>query len=93
MGRFFCHLHSKMLLELIQASGANALAVEENDVICVVAEDAGRVVFLKNDAVIIGEDLDGVLNLDVHCFSDLDRKNDSSQLVYFSDHSCGFHNF
>ena len=79
--------YSKLFLDLIQTVGADTLAIKEYDVIRVVAEHACRVVFLQDDAVIIGEDLDRVLDLDVHCFADLDRKNDSSQLVDFSDHS------
>ena len=78
---------SEVLLELIQTICADALTIEENNVVGVVAEDTCRVIFLQNDPVIIGEDLDRVLDLDVHCFADLDRKNDSSQLVDFSDHS------
>ena len=92
-GSFLSILPSELLLELIQTFGANTLAVEKYDVVGVVAENAGRVVLLENDTVIIGENLNGILYFDVHCLSDFDRKNDSSQLVYFSDHSGGFHNF
>ena len=82
----------QFFLDLIETSGADALAVEEDDIIGVVAEDAGRMIFLKDDAIIIGEDLDGILDLDVHGFADLNGEHDSAQLVDFSDHSGGFHN-
>ena len=84
---------SEVLLELIQTICADALTIEENNVVGVVAEDTCRVIFLQNDAVVISEDFDGVLYLDVHRLSDLDRQNDSTQLIYFSNHSSGFHNF
>jgi len=64
---------SEVLLDLIQTICADALAIEENNVVGVVAEDTCRVIFLQNDAVVISEDLDGVLYLDVHRLSDLDR--------------------
>ena len=88
----FFALRLEMLLELIEAIGADALAVEKYNVVGIVAEDTCRMIFLQDDAVIVGEDLDGVLNLDVHGLSDLDRENDSAQLIYFSNHSGGFHN-
>ena len=82
----------QLFLDLIQAICADALAVEEDDVIGVVTENAGGVIFLKNDAIVIGEDLDGILHLNVHGFADLDGEHDSAELVNFSDHSGGFHN-
>lgn len=82
-----------MLLDLIEASGTDALTVKENDIVGVVAENAGGMIFLKDDAVIVGEDLDRVLYLDVHRLADLDGENNSAQLVNFSDHTCRFHNW
>ena len=76
-----------MFLELIEAICADTLAVEEDDVVRVIAENACRVIFLQNDAVIVGKDLNSILDLDIHGFSDLDRENDSAQFIHFSDHS------
>ena len=88
----FCCDRSELCLDLCQTVGTDTLAAEEGDVVRVVAEYAGGMIFLQDDAVIIGEDLDGILYLNVHCFTDFNGENDSTQLVYFSYHSCGFHN-
>jgi hypothetical protein len=82
-----------VFLDLIQTVCADAFAVKENDVVSIVAENACGMILLKDDTVVVGENFDGVLNLDIHCFSDFNRENDSAQLVYFSDHSGGFHKF
>ena len=87
----FCG-RSKLRLDLGQTVGADTLAAEEGDVVRVVAEYAGGVIFLQNDTVVIGEDLNSVLDLNVHRFANLNGENDSAQLVYFSYHSGGFHN-
>lgn len=79
---------SEIVFEFLDASGADAFAVEVGDVLGVIAKDAGGMVFLEDDAVVIGEDLDGVLDFDIQCLSNFDRKHDSAKLVYFSDHSC-----
>ena len=89
--RFFLFT-SELVLDLIEAIGADAFAVEEDDIVSVVAENAGGVIFLQNDAVVVGEDLDRVLYFNIHCFADLDGEDDSAQLVDLSDHSRRFHN-
>ena len=83
----------EVLLELIQTICADAFAVEEDNVVCIVAEDTSRMIFLKDDAIIVCKNFNGIFYLDVHGFSDFDRQNDSTQFINFSDHSCGFHNF
>ena len=79
---------SELCLELLEAIGANSLVVEVNNVVGVSAEYAGGLVFLEDDLVIVGEDLYGILDVDVHDLSDLDGENYSSELVYFSYDSC-----
>ena len=87
-----CGEESELILDLVETIGADAFTVEENDVVCVVAEDAGGMILLEDDAAVVGEDLDGVLDLDVHRLADLNGEHDSAELVNFSDHSCRFHN-
>jgi len=87
-----CGEESELILDLVETIGADAFTVEENDVVCIVAENAGRVVFLQNDAIVVGENLNGILYFDVHGFANLNGEHDSAQLVHFSDHSCRFHN-
>ena len=82
---------SELLLHLFNARGANTLAVEINDIVNVVAENAGRLILLQDDAVVVGKDFNGVLLLDVQNFADLDGEDDSSQLVDLANHSGRFH--
>jgi hypothetical protein len=81
-------LSSELCLDLFKAICADALVVKINNIVGVAAENAGGLIFFKNDLIIIGKDLNGIFDVDIHNFSDLDGKNDSSELVYFSYDSC-----
>ena len=84
---------SELLLELFDAAGANALAVEVNYVGSVVAEAACGLVLLENYLIVVSEYLDSVLLLYVENLSDLNGKNYSSKLVNLTYNTCGFHCF
>ena len=75
---------SEHFFDLFEAVLANALATEEYDVVCIGAEYARGLIFLKDYSVFIGKDLERVLFVDVHGLSDADGENYSSKLVYFS---------
>ena len=90
-GLFFMILYSKRFLHLFDASVADALAVKIHGVIRAVAEDAGGLVFLQDDTVVIGKNFDGVLLLDIQNLSNFNGKHDSSQLVHLADYSGRFH--
>ena len=83
----------KLRFKLFNALCANALTVEINDIFYVVAKYARGLIFLQNYLIIVGEYLDSILLLDVENFSNLNRKNNSSQLVNFAYYACGFHDF
>ena len=55
---------------------------EEIDILYAIAENARGMVFLENDAITVGEDFKGILYGNVHLFTDLGRKHNSSQLIY-----------
>ena len=78
------NLKSKLCFYFFKAVGADTLVVEINNVVRVAAENAGGLIFFKDYLIIIGEDLDGILDIDIHYLSDLYGKNYSSKLVYFS---------
>ena len=73
---------------LFKAALANSLSAEENYVVCVIAENTGGLIFLEDDFVFIREYLKRILFVDIHGLSDADGKNYSSELVYFSYHTC-----
>ena len=70
---------------------ADELALEICYVACVVAEDAGRLILLEDDLVLVNEDIDCVAVLDVHCVSDLDREYYSAEFVDLSYDTSRFH--
>jgi hypothetical protein len=78
---------SERLLDLFEAILADALSVKENDVVSISAENAGRLIFLKDYLVVVGEYLKRVLFSNVHGLSDADREHDSSKLVYLANYS------
>ena len=78
---------SERSLDLCKTVLANALAAEIYDIVGVVAEDAGGLIFLEDYLVLVGENFKRILLVDVHYLSDADGKNYSSKLVYFSYYS------
>ena len=70
---------------------ADQLALVVSYVVAVLAENAGRCVFLQDDLVGIDVDLQGILGTDVENAADLLGENDSAKRVYGSYDSCGFH--
>lgn len=82
---------SKLRLKLLNTCRTNTLAIEINNVICVVAKNASRLIFLQDDSVAVSEDLNSVLLLDVQHLSDFDRKHDSSKFIYLAYYSGGLH--
>ena len=74
----------KRCLDLCKTILANSFAAEIHDVVSIVAEDAGGLIFLKNYLVLVCEDLKRILFVYVHDLTDADGKNDSSKLVYLS---------
>ena len=72
----------KLLLYLFETVGADALVVEIHNVVGVAAKYARGLIFLKNDLVIVGEDLHSVtFFVDVHIDAKFFWKNYSAKLV------------
>ena len=80
-------VRSKLIFELLDALCANALAIEVDYIVCIVAEHASGLVFLKDYFVVVGEYLDRVSFVDVKYGAKLLGKHDPSKLVYFSYYS------
>jgi spore coat polysaccharide biosynthesis predicted glycosyltransferase SpsG len=81
----------KFILDLFETVLADSLAVEEDDIVRIAAEDAGGGVLLKNDSFVINKDLNGILDADVKRTADLNGKNYSSELVDTAYYSGRFH--
>ena len=90
--RFRCsfHIYSVYQIELkrgkvLDASAANELTLEVNDVGGVSAEDAGRVILFKNDLIVIYEYFKRCAFIfKLHAFAGLFWQYYSSKLVYRS---------
>ena len=89
-GDFF-QLRSELFVHGADAVGADVLALVVDDVLRVVAEDAGRLILAQDDGLTIHEDLDAVLLLDTERSSQLDGKHDTAELVNFSNNTGRFH--
>lgn len=82
----------KIVLKLLYTIGANALAVEINNVLAVSAEDTSGMIFFQYYAVVVNKYFNGILFLDIQNLSGLLRENDSAERVDLADNTCGFHN-
>jgi hypothetical protein len=67
------------------------LTVEEYDVVRVSAENARGRILLKNDSFVVNKDLNGILYVDIERTADLDRKNNSAELINAAYYTCRFH--
>ena len=82
---------SFQLLQSLQALGAEAFAVEQDDIFGCVAENAGGHILLQDDAVSLYEQLDLVPNVDTQIFTHSLGQDDAPQLVDTFQDSLGFH--
>ena len=78
---------SEGFLELFYAIGAYSLVVEINYIVGLVAENAGRLIFLENYFVVVGENFKIVGLLYIKELARLHRDYYSSELVGSADYS------
>ena len=84
-------LRSELFVHGADAVGADVLALVVDDVLRVVAEDAGRLILAQDDGLTIHEDLDAVFFLNAEGSSQLDGEHDTAKLVNFSNNTGRFH--
>ena len=78
-------------LQGLNALRANVFSTEHNDILCVVAENAGRLILFQNDRSSVHVDLQGILFGDVQGAAQFDRENNTAQLIDFSYDSGRLH--
>ena len=71
--------------EFLQAVGADVLALEDMDVLGVVAENAGGLILLEHDRSPIYIDFQRILLCDVEGTAKLDGQHDAAQFVHTTD--------
>lgn len=79
------------LLELFQAVGADILALEVDDILSIGAEDAGRLVLFQDNGIALSINLDGISFGDVQGPAELNRDDQSSEVVKLSNDTSRFH--
>jgi hypothetical protein len=77
----------ELLLQLCQTGSADPLSIEVNDVVDLATEDAGGLILLQYNAILINKDLQGISLFDIQGFTDLNGQNNSSQFVYLTNHT------
>jgi hypothetical protein len=78
----------KLCFDLFQTILADALVVKVYDAIGIAAEYAAGLIFLQDNAVFVGKDLQGILFVNVHGLTDADGQYDSPQLIYLAYDTC-----
>ena len=71
-------------LNLLEASRADMLTTELDDILTLATEYAGVGILLKYDVAVVGENLQRVLLLNVHSLAKLHGDDNSAKLVDFS---------
>ena len=79
------------LPELFYTFRAHVSAPEFHCVSDAAAENAGRLIFAKNNTVTIDIYLNRVLHFNTQTTPELNRQDNTSKLVYFADDAGGFH--
>lgn len=75
---------SKAALDLLKTGFADALFVEENDIVNVVTEDAGGLILLQDDLVLINEYLQRGVIRNIEGLSYALGDHDASQIIDLS---------
>ena len=83
---------SESALDLFQTAFADALFVEEYNVVRVFAKDATGLIFLQDDLILVNEDLEGGLVGDVESLAHTLGNYDTSEIVDLSYDADRFHN-
>ena len=75
------------VLKLLQALGADVLALEDGDVLAAVTENAAGTVLFENDGGTLHIDFQCVLLRDVQRAAHLNGQDNAPQFIYLSDNS------
>ena len=75
------------VLELLEAVWTDVFAVEVDDILGIIAENTGGLIFLKYNGGPIHIDLQGVLFRDIQSTTELNGQNDTAKLIHFSDNT------
>lgn len=84
-GAVFCADH------LCAAICAYKFSLEGLYISRIIAENAGRMIFLENDAVFLNKNLQRVSNGDIQRPTDFDRQNYASQFIEFTNNTGRLH--
>ena len=77
-------MRSNLVLKLLDAVGADVLALVIDDVFGAVTENAGRVILMKNNVITINKNLESILFSNIQGAAKFDGQNDTSELINFS---------
>ena len=86
--------HSQVIREgseLFHTLLADVVSLVCHNVVHAVAENAGRLIFLQDNTVSVDKNLERILVVDVKCFAQFRRNDDTAKIVNGTDDSCGFH--
>ena len=80
-----------LVFQLFDAVRADVLSLVVNDILCAVAENACRMIFVKDDIISVYKYLKRVSLCDVQSASKLYRKDNTSELINLSNNTGRFH--
>lgn len=75
----------------MRAIAADILTLEVDNVLCVTAEYARRLVLLEDDMIAVNVDFQSVLYFDAHSAAQLNRKHDATKFINLTNNTGGFH--
>ena len=87
MDRFLA-LQLQLIFHFFNASGAYALSVEINDVLYLITENAGGLIFLQYDFILVNKHFKSIFLLDIQSLSNFNGKNNSAQFINFTYYTC-----
>ena len=75
----------------MRAIAADILTLEVDNVLCVTAEYAGRLVLLEDNMIAVNVDFQSVLYFDAHSAAQLNREHDATKFINLTNNTGGFH--
>lgn len=79
------------ITELCNTVFADGLALIGHQRLVAAAKNTACAIFFENDGVVVGEQLDGIVDIQVILGAQGLGHDDTPQLVDFAEKSCGFH--
>jgi len=81
---------AQLLRDFLDTGRTDIASLIGDDILCVAAEDTGRLILLENDGVILNKDFEWIPFADLECAAQFNGQDDTAEVIDFADDTGGF---